>query len=161
MEVVSRFPLASQAPSLPTEGMASVKVRAMERLFLNGSIGTGLTRGVGAASSRAYFGITSAPGKEPLAIDDAEAIAYKDIRVADHRSLPLRAARVTVGSTTVHTDDEGYALLPSRAVDRQGLLTISCDGFETVELAVAPAPRCQLRGERLLHQPRRRRRRGT
>ena len=118
--------------------MASVKVRAMERLFLNGSIGTGLTRGVGAASSRAYFGITSAPGKEPLAIDDAEAIAYKDIRVADHRSLPLRAARVTVGSTTVHTDDEGYALLPSRAVDRQGLLTISCDGFETVELAVEP-----------------------
>jgi hypothetical protein len=135
-EVRSRFPLSSAAPTLPTEAMGSVKIRPSDRLFLTGAFGTAVTRGVGAAGSRMFLGLTSVPGKEALPADGPPAIAYADIHVIDRRMFPINAAIITVGGLTVETDHEGYALIPSRALKRTGVIHIEREGFEPVALTV-------------------------
>jgi len=136
LEVRSRFPISSTAPTLPTESLASFKVRPLDRLFVSGGFGTAITRGVGAAGSRVFLGITTAPGQDALTVDSPDAVLFKDVHVIDVRSFPLSGALVTSGTTTTTTDYEGYAVLPARVVNRSGLIYVDREGFEPVELEV-------------------------
>ncbi len=138
LELRSRFPLASTAPTLPTEAMGTVKVRPIDRLFIIGGVGTALTRGVGAAGSRVFLGLTTAPGKQPVAVDSPAEIAVKDLHVVDTRLFPLGGAVVTAGPVTGITDLEGYAVLPARVVNRAGAIRVEREGYEVVELEVDP-----------------------
>lgn len=129
LESRSRIPIASAAPTLPSEVAATVKVRPRERVWVTGSLGRAITRGVGAPGVRMLIGVNVSPGSDPVGTEVVEAPIPSEVLVQDERRYPITNATVTAGGYTTTTDYEGYAAIPPRAL-RSGAIQIQHPMYE-------------------------------
>jgi outer membrane protein OmpA-like peptidoglycan-associated protein len=133
LELAGRAPLGRSVPGVPTEVMASFRVRPLDRFLLTGGVGTGVVRGVGAAALRMGVGARVAFGHDAVEAPPVVPPPASVLRVVDERGWPVIGAVVTGGTLRGETDAEGNAHLPPRA-DRVGLLQVEAPGFQPAEV---------------------------
>ncbi len=136
-ELHGRAPLGRDLPGVPSEVLASVRVRPAERLLLTGAAGTAVTRGVGASPLRMAVGARVSLGRSELeALPLTPTSSGLELHVVDERRWPVRGATVLVDGVEVLTDDEGFAVLPTR-VERTRHVDVRAEGFEPTGMDLA------------------------
>ena len=137
-EIRGRAPLGQSIPSVPSEGLLSLRAKAQERVGITVGAGRAITRGVGAASLRMFFGTSIQLGKSPERPVDLQRVReVREVNVIDAQRLPVRGATITAGSAEVLSDHEGFADLPLKAV-KSGEMTVSAPGYLPVTMAISP-----------------------
>lgn len=138
-EVRGRSPLGASVYSVPTEGMLSLRGRAVDQVSLTLGAGRAITQGVGAAAPRLFVGATfsfARPEEAELRFAAPEK-QVREVNVIDALRLPIRGATVTAGGTEMLTDHEGFVDLPMKSL-RDGEFTVSAPGYLPVTRAIDP-----------------------
>jgi len=136
VEIRGRSPFRSGLLTVPTEALVSVKGRATDRVMLSLGAGSAITRGVGAASPRLFFGTTVSLG--PVGDESAESLELlagpvKEILVLNSQRFPIEGATVTAGRTVAVTDADGFADLPIKAVDKADSVLVEHPKYKVLD----------------------------
>lgn len=127
-ELAGRAPLGREVPGVPVEALASVRASPGERSVLTAVVGTGVVRGVGAASLRLGAGARVAFGHREVQAPPVAPPPPVVVTVVDPQGAPVVGATVVAGGHRAQTDASGEVTVPARAA-RQGSVTVTADGY--------------------------------
>jgi outer membrane protein OmpA-like peptidoglycan-associated protein len=139
LEYRGRAPLGGELVSAPGEVLVTVKGAPARRVILSFGAGAAVTRGVGAAAPRVVFGATVRWGALPAEqVEPEPGPARGEVRemhVVDDRHFPVTGATVTLGSTVLTTDADGFVDLPIKLLQKGEAGKLTHPAYVDVDLA--------------------------